>query len=62
MLLLMLAAIMILEIPPIITATPTKVPIAHNELYGHLDSISTAISKLAKPSSKNHPHPFTGRT
>jgi hypothetical protein len=58
--LLIVAAIMIREIPPTSTATPISVPIAQRELEGHLAKISAPITKLAIPSKRSHPHPSAG--
>jgi len=55
-----LAAIMILVIPPISTDTPTSVPIAQKELEGHLARISIPIKRLATASRRNHPRPSAG--
>ena len=60
MLLRNFAAIMILEIPPMSTATPTRVPIAQSALEGHPARISIPIKRLAAPSRRYHPHPSTG--
>jgi len=62
MVLRIFAAIMILEIPPISTDTPTSVPIAQKELEGHRARISIPIKRLATASNRNHPQTSAGRT
>jgi hypothetical protein len=49
------------EIPPITTAAPTSVPIAHIELEGHLTMISMPREKLTIASNRYHPHPSSDR-
>ena len=49
---------MILEMPPISTATPTSVPIAQTELEGHLTIISMPMKRLAADIEQEPSPPF----
>jgi len=53
-------ASIVLEIPPINTATQTRVPIAQYELEGHFAAINTPRTKLQAASKRSHPHPSRG--
>lgn len=56
-----LAAIMILVMPPTTTEIPTSVPIAQRELDGHLMRINMPNTGLTAVSTINHPQPAAGR-